>query len=354
MEQKQNMEKELGYLRVDGFIKGMVDARALTTAFEIGLIDCLAGERQATPEALARDTRCPMAGLVLLLELLAANNVIDRSIGTIRLTAGFAEALGYRDLMLAKLDFAHLAAHDFIEHFSQLVVDPPGFMQRAAMFRLFSYGRCFDANRENLELARRWVRITTMLTRYEAGVCFKHHDFGNYRRMLDIGGNSGEFVLQACRRHQGLEATVFDLPLVCDIGQAHVSGEPEAGRIRFIKGDALSGNLPEGFDLVTLKSVLHDWPDQEARLFLQKAAEAVQPGGTLLIFERGPLDIAKTGLPYSLIPILLFAHTFRAPDMYQDKLAELGFQEISITWLDLETPFFLVAAVKKALGAAGK
>lgn len=348
MGQKQDMEKELGYLCVDGFIKGMVDARVLTTAFEIGLIDALLQKRPAPPEALARDIRCPKNGLDMLLELLATNNVIARTNGTIRLTAEFKEALDYRDLLLAKLDFAHIAAHDFIEYFSQLVADPQGFMQRASMFRLFSYGRCFDASRENLELAQRWVRITTMLTRFEAGVCFKHHEFRNYRRMLDIGGNSGEFALQACRRHQWLKATVFDLPLVCNIGQAHVSGEPEASRIRFIKGDALSDDLPGDFDLVTLKSVLHDWPDQETQLLLHKAAGAVRPGGTLLIFERGPLDIAKTGLPYSLIPILLFAHTFRGPDMYRKSLAAWGFREIDITWIDLETPFFLITAVKPA------
>lgn len=340
--------EEREYLCVDEFIKTMVDARTLASAFDVRLIDCLVNGGQATLETLQRDTRCNRRGLGMMLELLAANHVIEQGNGTVRLTSRFSDALKFRDLMLAKLDFAHIAAHDFIDYFSHLVTDPMEFMQRASMFRLFSYGRCFDANTENLELSRRWVRITTMLTRYESGVCFRRHGLGNYRRMLDIGGNSGEFVLQACKRYGGLEATVFDLPLVCDIGQDHVSGEPEAGRIRFIKGDALSDALPAGFDLVTFKSVLHDWPEREARHFIQKASESLKPGGTLLIFERGPLELAKTGLPFSLIPLLLFAHTFRPPDMYGEELAALGFHEITIQRIDLETPFFLVTGVKKA------
>lgn len=56
------------------------------------------------------------------------------------------------------------------------------------------------------------MTITTRLTRHEALVCMKYHDFGQYRRMLDVGGNSGEFALQVCRRHPDLRATVLDLP----------------------------------------------------------------------------------------------------------------------------------------------
>ena len=344
---KADIATGLEYLCVDDFLKTMVDARALATAFDIRLIDFLSETGQSTLENLQQNIGCDQRGLNIVLELLTASSVIERSNGNIRLKARFVKALQYRDLMLAKLDFAQIAAHDFIEHFSRLVTAPLEFMQQAVMFRLFSYGRCFEATAENLELTRRWVRITTMLTRYEAAVCFKHHPLNDFKTMLDIGGNSGEFVLQACRRYPALEATVFDLPLVCEIGQAHVSGEPEGERIRFIKGNALEDRLPKGFDLVSFKSVLHDWPEVEARMFIEKAAAAVKPGGTLLIFERSPLEISKTGLPYSLIPFLLFAHTFRTPELYQDCLAYLGFDQINIQWMDLETPFFLVTAVKK-------
>ena len=80
------------------------------------------------------------------------------------------------------------------------------------------------------------MRITTLLTRYEAAVCMDHHDFSQYRRMLDVGGNSGEFVLRICRRYPDISAAVFDLPLVCELGQEHVRGTAEADRISFVKG----------------------------------------------------------------------------------------------------------------------
>ena len=88
------------------------------------------------------------------------------------------------------------------------------------------------------------MRITTTLTRYEALACLDLYDFGRHQRMLDVGGNSGEFVLQAVRRHPALRGAVLDLPLVCEIGMEHVLGEPECARIGFINADVRADPMP--------------------------------------------------------------------------------------------------------------
>jgi SAM-dependent methyltransferase len=133
---------------------------------------------------------------------------------------------------------------------------------------------------------------------------------------------------------------VFDLPLVCDVGLSHIRSEPEATRVSFVKGDALTDPLPGGFDLVMFKSMLHDWPEKEARMLIVRGAQALKPGGTLLIFERAPFDTEKGELPYSAIPMLLFLHAFRGPAFYQDQMGSLGFEGIVVKQLDLEMPFF--------------
>ncbi len=342
------------YLRVDNFIKDMVAARALTTAFELRLIDTLNANRTATYDILKRVIPSSHDGLKLLLKLLTDSGVLENSDDNYSLTPEFIAALQYRDLLLAKLDFAHIAGHDFIDSFSFVIADPVEFMKRSGMFRLFNYGSALASSPENRNLTERWMRITTLLTRYEAHACFSLHSLGNYRRMLDIGGNSGEFALQACRICPELRATVFDLPVVCDIGCDHVRKEPESVRINFIRGNMRADGLPEGFDFITFKSVLHDWPEEEVRRFLHKACNALEPGGTLLIFERGPFEVGATGLSYSNIPILLFAHTLRSPDLYLKCLAENGFHQITVQWIDLEMPFFLVTGVKTACSNKSK
>ena len=128
--------------------------------------------------------------------------------------------------------------------------------------------------------------------------------------MLDIGGNSGEFALQVCRRHGRLRASVLDLPLVCDIGGEHLAPEPEAKRISFIKRNAFADPLPETFDLISFKSMLHDWPEKDALLLIGKAARALAPGGALLIFERGRIPYRPETPPYSADPDPPFLQVF--------------------------------------------
>ena len=342
----KNQGKEFDYLCVDDFIKNLFDARALATAFEMRLIDSLLQDKHATIDSLTVQLGMDSRGMRLLLDILLANRVVENENGKLSLTKEFAHALQFRELLELKLIITNFAAHDLLDYFSELVSRPEQFVEKARFFRLFAYNRCFDHSHENYELTKRWMRITTTFTKYEAQVCMKYHNFGRYRHILDIGGNSGEFSLQICRRYPGISATIFDLPLVCDIGLEHIRSESEADRISFIKGNALTDPLPEGFDLISFKSMLHDWPEKQAKQFIEKANHSLAPGGTLLIFERGPIEVSETTLPYSMIPFLVFFHSFRSPAIYEKLLEDLSFQDIQVQKIDLETPFYLITAKK--------
>jgi SAM-dependent methyltransferase len=334
------------YLCVEPFLRGFVEARALATAFELGFIDLMAGLSPATRAEIARRWSGDARGLELLLALLAAGGVVEEQAGGVALTPGFRRSLRYRDLLEAKLAFAHAAVPDVLELFTALIQSPDRFQRAARMFALFDYRRSQEVTPAALAHTQRWVRLTTVLTRYEAPVCLQIQPCHDARSVLDIGGNSGEFALQMCRRVPGLRATIVDLPAVCRIGEAHVRPEAEASRITFRPADALTDALPTGFDLVTFKSVLHDWPEREARQLLRRASGCLEPGGRLLIFERGPLEPGGQPLPFSLLPYLLFARTFRSPQPYMAELEALGFREIATRRVELETPFFLVTATK--------
>lgn len=342
----QALPPDLEFLVVDEFIRTMVDARALKSAFELGLVDRLLEQRSGSAEALGRALGVDAPGLRLLLDLLGANRVVEERAGDVRLSRRFLDALRYRDLLETKLDFAGFSINDFADLFTALVKEPRGFAGRARMFQLFDYRRCLEASPENYAQVRAWMRITSALTRYEARAAMLLHDFGGYRRALDVGGNSGEFLLQLCRRNPQLNGTVLDLPLVCEIGMEHVLAEPEAARITFMKADVRSDPLPSGYDLISFKSMLHDWPPEEADRFLAKAAQALAPGGTLLIFERSPLRVREGTPPFSLIPTLLFFRSYRPPAEYGARLEALGLREVALREIQLDTAFFVLSAKK--------
>jgi len=339
-------EREFDFLCVDDFMERMIDSRALATAFEIGLIDSLARDGKATTESLAETIRTDSRGLHFLIDLLLTNGVVELNNGSIALTPAFVKALRFRDLMEIKLSISNFAAHDFLEFFTDLVAAPDQFMSKARFHRLFAYDRCFSFSQEDRRITEQWMRITTVLTKYEARACLKYHDFSAYGRMLDIGGNSGEFVLQLCREHSDLHAAVFDLPLVCDVGRNHLAGEPERSRIDFVTGNAATDDLPGGFDLVTFKSMLHDWPDDLARDLMKKGARALEPGGAMVIFERAAYVPGALSPGHSILPFLIFFHSYRASDFYVRYLEELGFSNIESRIINLEMPFILVTGVR--------
>ena len=346
LDRTQAAPADLEFLVVDEFMGTMVDARALKTAFELGLVDRLFEQRSGSVEALGRALGVDAPGLRLLLDLLTANRVVEERAGDVRLSRRFLEALRFRDLLETKLDFAGFSINDFADLFTALVKEPRGFAGQARMFQLFDYRRCLEPSRENYAHVRAWMRITSTLTRYEARACMQLYDFGGHRRALDVGGNSGEFLLQLCRRHSQLGGTVLDLPLVCEIGLEHLLPEPEASRITFLKADVRGDPLPAGYDLICFKSMLHDWPAEEADRFLAKAAQALAPGGTLLIFERTPLRVREATPPFSLIPTLLFFRSYRPPAEYAARLEALGLREVVVREIQLDTPFFVLSAKK--------
>ncbi len=338
--------REFEYLCVDTFIRTFVDARALATAFEIGLIDFLVRSGTAPYASLERELGTDAAGLRLLFNLLVSNGVVSEQAGSVVLTDPFVRALAYRDLMRTKIELGSLAALDFIDSFQDLICNPAHFFRESRSTRLYAYGRCLVDTEENRMQAKRWMKVTTSLTRYEAEVCMKFHDFSHYGCMLDIGGNSGEFALRLCRRHHSLVATIFDLPVVCAVGREHINNAPEKERISFVPGDALRDPLPSDFDLVIFKSMLHDWPDSLARRLIERGCVALKPGGTILIFERSSFPADCQSVTFSILPFLLFFRSFRSPTFYEECLKSLGFQEIGIQKIALEMPFSLVCARK--------
>jgi SAM-dependent methyltransferase len=220
-------------------------------------------------------------------------------------------------------------------------------MARSQVFALFRYDRCVEVSPENLAAASAWTRFTTCLTKYEAMAVLDDLDLDSVGTLTDFGGNTGEFALQLCRRSLTTEAVVVDLPVVCALGRQHISATAtaaEAARISFFPADMRSQALPPPADLVSFKSVLHDWPDADAVHLLERASGAVRPGGRLMIFERGPIEISGKRIPYSMASDLVFLHFLRPADLYLNTLRKLGFLTIEYRRIELEMGFHFITA----------
>jgi SAM-dependent methyltransferase len=278
-----------------------------------------------------------------MLALLARIEVLRENGRHVELTDGFREALAFRDLIETKLRFADLVLPDVAGLLRPFLQEGGEFLANSTVFDLFRYDRAKAEG--DLEATRRWVSLTTGLTRYESAGLLKLFTFPERAGVLDIGGNSGELARAICAAYPHVSATVFDLPLVCEIGRGHLKAAPEAARVRFVEGDARHDDLPGGMDVAIFKSVLHDWPEAGARHLLDAAARALNPGGQIVIFERLPFDMSRH-LAYHEISNLMFLHHLRSPEFYRARLAATGFDITAQAQVDLDMPFFLLAAKK--------
>ncbi|MCX7304258.1 MAG: methyltransferase [Hyphomicrobiales bacterium] len=111
------------------------------------------------------------------------------------------------------------------------------------------------------------------------------YSFARHRRLLDVGGGDGTFLIAAGQAAPQLELTLFDLPPVAAIARQRILAAGMAGRARAFAGSFLADDLPPGADLVTLNRVLHDHDDAGALSVLGKIRDAMAPRGTLLIAE---------------------------------------------------------------------
>lgn len=121
-------------------------------------------------------------------------------------------------------------------------------------------------------------------------------DFQPYRRLLDVGGGSGAFPIELCKRHGHLEAAVYDLPHACAIAASKIEAAGLSRAIGTIAGDFVAQDLPAGFDVMLVSHILHDWDEAHNRKLLGKIHAALPAGGDLIISEL-MLDDTRDGPP---------------------------------------------------------
>lgn len=110
------------------------------------------------------------------------------------------------------------------------------------------------------------------------------YDFGKHRRLMDVGGGDGAFLIAAARRFAHLDLVLFDVPAVAEFAVAKLKDARLAHRASVTGGDFLK-DLPRGADVVTLIRVLLDHDDEGALAILKAVRAALPQDGALVVAE---------------------------------------------------------------------
>ena len=111
------------------------------------------------------------------------------------------------------------------------------------------------------------------------------YDFGHHRRVLDVGGGTGSFLIPILRRYTGLQGTLFELPGACAVARQRLSGEPEGARIGVVEGDLFKDSLPSGHDAMILANMIHVLSAEHNILLLENMRRRAEKSTRLLLVD---------------------------------------------------------------------
>lgn len=83
------------------------------------------------------------------------------------------------------------------------------------------------------------------------------YDFRRHRRMLDLGGGTGSFLIAMLSQHSNLEGVLFERPQVAGVARRRLVGSPLENRIQIVEGDFFKDPFPSDHDAVMVANVMH-------------------------------------------------------------------------------------------------
>lgn len=263
---------------------GFVYSQVLLACVRLGLLERLARGPRAEAELAAALALAPEA-LARLLAAAAGLGLVER-----RGPAGGEPAWGLGPQGAAFLGTPGLAG--MVEHHALLYADladpvellrrPPG---AARLARYWPYAGAAAPERLGPAEVAPYSALMAASQPAVAAEILDAYPVARHRRLLDLGGGEGAFLVAAAARAPHLALVLVDLPAVAERARQRLAAAGLGERVEVVGADFRRAALPAGADLVTLVRVLHDQDDADALALLRAAHAALVPGGTVLVGE---------------------------------------------------------------------
>jgi demethylspheroidene O-methyltransferase len=258
---------------------GFVYSQILLACVELDLFDILLGGLQ-TAQALAERVGLPLPAAERLLSGAVSLRLVDKR-------AGGRYGLGVLGAAIA----GNPGVAAMIRHHAHLYADlgdPVALLKGDhAPTELSGYWPYANAERPaslQPEQVASYSRLMALSQPLVADEVLDLYPLSGHRRLLDVGGGEGNFLLTAAARAPHLCLVLFDLPAVVERARARLAVEGMSHRIEVVGGDFFRDPLPRA-DVITLNRVILDHENQKALALLRAAGRALEDGGTLLIAE---------------------------------------------------------------------
>jgi hypothetical protein len=111
------------------------------------------------------------------------------------------------------------------------------------------------------------------------------YDFTGVRTLVDVGGGQGVLIAAILKANPHLNGILCDAPHVVNSARPVLEAEGVIDRCQVVPCDFFS-SVPAGGDAYLLKSIVHDWSDDQAIAILKTCRRAMPEDGRLLLVEN--------------------------------------------------------------------
>lgn len=267
---------------LDALAYGFMASQALFAALELGVFDKLEAQQPMTVESLAAACNLKPNRLQTLLTALVAAKCMTRddaakayrnspNVSKFMVTSSKAYYGDYFKYQMGRLFYnrmGHLAA----------VMKGEEDLDYSTWFADPAVASLYTAAQHNGSLAT-------------AKSLFRKVPLTGVSKLLDVGGGSGAFSVQAARMIPTLNATVLEFPEVCKEGRrllAAEAGPEEKGRVKFVELDATSPDWPveaSSHDVVLMSYLSGSVPEALIAQLYGNAMKTLKPGGKLIVHD---------------------------------------------------------------------
>jgi len=244
-----------------GLWGGFQSARVLLTANNFGVFDHLKSARKA--EDIAALLRTDRRATEILLDALTG-------LGLLKKTAG-----RYRNAAMASrflVKGSPLYQGDIMRHADILWKNWSG------LDKVLKTGEPYHAAHDQGSFIKGMHNLASLKARN----VIRAINMKGVKRALDLGGGPGTYAIEMAKH--GVSVTLYDRPETIEIARAIVE-QSGLRHVGFAEGDFLSDDIGFGYDLVFISQVLHACSEDECFLVIEKARNALRPGGRVVIQE---------------------------------------------------------------------
>ena len=267
--------------RLEELVNGYRASQAIYVAVTLGLPDLVA-ETPRTSDELATETGTHADSLGRLLRALASVGVMHEDgahrfgltplgeplrFGSPASIAGWAAYVGSRSHWRAWGDLLHSV------------------QTGENAFRHVHGTDVWEYRASNPEESEIFDRAMGALTSRDNEAVIVAVAFDRFTTIVDVGGGNGSLLAGVLAANPGVRGAVFDLPHVVTRAAAVLEAAGVADRCEIVPGSFFQDELPPA-DAYVLRSILHDWEDDEATEILRACARSLRPGGSVLVVER--------------------------------------------------------------------